>query len=42
MKINITFENNETISFDSGTLVSDVAKYYQAYILINQFLGPYE
>ena len=38
MKINITFENNETVAFDSGILVSDVAKHYQSY-MTNPILG---
>lgn len=38
MKINITFENGETLKFDSGTAIYQIAEYYQAY-MINPILG---
>ena len=38
MKINVTFPNNETIAFDYGVLINQVAEYYQPY-MNNPILG---
>ena len=38
MKINVTFPNNETLAFDNGVLINQVAEYYQTY-MTNPILG---
>lgn len=38
MKINVTFPNNETLAFDQGVLINQVAEYYQSF-MTNPILG---